>query len=262
MALVVKSWKVSSRSAAGEANVAIVARDSGLLSFILSIVGVDPTTTLQVSSRHVFFEKGDLSGFERRFIPLEHIASTYYGRVKPWKTAGLFIAFSILIGGSLMGHSTGLTVLGTLVFLGGIVLSLLYYYLNRELTIGVVDVSGWPGKLSFKRSVIEGQEINEGAVENVVQIIEHLIKPTEGAMPPNVLLGSDTRPGAMSAAAPKNLTELGRNLGMTREANESSAAAFPNPATATPRQSSGCPKCGASVQGDEAFCGSCGFKLR
>lgn len=262
MALVVKSWKVSSRPAAGEPNVAIVARDSGLLSFILSIVGVDPTTTLQVSARHVFFEKGDLSGFERRFIPLEHVSSTYYGRVKPWKTAGALIVLSILIGGSLMGHSTGLTVLGTLVFLVGVALSLLYYYLNRELRIGVVEVSGWPSSLSFKRSLIEGQEINEGAVENVVQIIEHLIKPTEDAVPSNVLLGSDTRPGAMSAAAPQSLAELGRNIGLGTAASESPGAASPRPAAATPSQSHACPKCGAGVQADEAFCGSCGFKLR
>lgn len=52
MALVVKSWKATSHPAPGEPNVEVVARDSGLLSFVLSVVGIDATVTLQISMLH------------------------------------------------------------------------------------------------------------------------------------------------------------------------------------------------------------------
>lgn len=264
MALVVKSWKVTSHPAPGEPNVSIVARDSGLLSFVLSMLGIDATATLQVSSRHVFYEKGSLSGFERRFVPLEHVASTLYGRIKPWKKTGIFIALSIALGGVLGGA------VGMLLAIVGVALSLLYYFLNRTLTIGVTAVSGHAFELSFSRSVLEGQEVNEAAAENVIRVIEHLIKPIAGAPLGEVSLGSTSGTGAMGSAAPQTIADVARNLGLaSRPAPQAVpvAAAAPTAAAtasaaATAARPTGCPKCGTAVAADEAFCGSCGHKLR
>lgn len=264
MAMVVKSWKVTSYAAPGEPNVAIVARDSGLMSFVLSLVGIDATATLQVSSRHVFYEEGSLSGFVRRFVPLEHVAHTFYERVKPWKRTSIFIALSIALGGSLGG------VMGILLALVGIALCLLYYFLNRPLTIGVTDVSGTRTYLKFGRSLLEGQEIDEKAAENVMMIVEHLIKPTAGATLGDMSIGSTSGSGAMASAAPQNLADLGRNLGLvsrptpqsaSTSASASAAAVVPT-AVATAAKTNGCPKCGTAVSPDEVFCGSCGHKLR
>lgn len=249
MALVVKSWKVTSQPAPGAPNISIVARDSGLLSFVLSTLGIDPTATLQVSSRHVFYEEGSLAGFTRRFVPLEHVASTFYGRIKPWKETGIFMALSVVLGGSSGGA------IGMLLTIVGVALSMLYYFLNRTLTIGLIDVSGGPPiKLTFSRSMIEGQELDEKATENVIRVIEHLIKPTEGIPLGDMSLGSAPRSGAMAAAAPQTFADLGRNLGLGgRPAPQASTAAVPP---------GGCPKCGTAVAPDEVFCGSCGHKLR
>lgn len=258
MALVVKSWKVTSHPAPGEPNVAIVARDSGLMSFVLSMVGIDATATLQISSRHVFYEEGSLAGFTRRFVPLEHVASTFYGRIKPWKKTGFFIALSIGLGGMVSGA------FGMLVLLVGIALSLLYYFLNRTLTIGVIDVSGTMTELSFGRSLLEGQEVDEKAAENVMRIVEHLIKPTEGAPLGHLSLGSTSGSGAMASAAPQTIADLGRNLGLGSTAaprSASTAAPVPTPA-ATSEKFNFCQKCGTAVAPDEVFCGGCGHKLR
>lgn len=254
MALVVKSWKVTSHPAPGEPNVVIVARESGLLSFVLSILGIDATATLQVSSRHVFYEEGSLAGFKRCFVPLEHIAHTVYGRIKPWKKTGFFIALSIGLGGWTGGA------FGMLVLLVGVALSLLYYFLSRTLTIEVADVSGMRTGLSFGRSVLEGQEIDEKAAEAVMRLIEHLIKPTDGDPLGEMNLGSASRSGAMASAAPQTMADLGRNLGLIRPATPQPAAV--STAAATAVKSSGCPKCGTAVALDEVFCGSCGHKLR
>ena len=258
MALVVKSWKVTSHPAPGEPNVAIVARDSGLMSFVLSMVGIDATSTLQISSRHVFYEEGSLAGFTRRFVPLEHVASTFYGRIKPWKKTGFFIALSIGLGGMVSGA------FGMLVLLVGIALSLLYYFLNRTLTIGVIDVSGTVTELSFGRSLLEGQEVDEKAAENVMRIVEHLIKPTEGVLLGDMSFGSTSGSGAMASAAPQTIADLGRNFGLVSPATpqSGSAAAAAPPVAATAAKSASCPKCGHAVAADEVFCGGCGHKLR
>lgn len=52
MALVIKSWSVNSNPAAGQPYVRIVGRESGIVSFILALVGIDATTSLIVTSRH------------------------------------------------------------------------------------------------------------------------------------------------------------------------------------------------------------------
>jgi hypothetical protein len=256
MALVVKSWKVTSNPAPGEPNVAIVARDSGLASFVLSIVGIDATATLRISSRHVFYEEGSLAGFTRRIVPLEHVACTYYGRVKPWKQTSWLLVGSIGLGVWVGGA------VGMLVFLVGSALSLATYFFYRTLTIGVVPVSGEPRiELSFNRSVIEGQEIDDKAAENVIRVIEHLIKPTEGVPLGDLSLGSPAATGAMAAAAPQSLAEVGRNLGLGSPRASPTAPPAAVAASAAVR-SNACPKCGTAVTRDEVFCGICGHKVR
>lgn len=255
MAMVVKSWKVTSHPAPGEPNVAIVARDSGLMSYVLSMVGIDATATLQISSRHVFYEEGSLAGFTRRFVPLEHVAHTFYARVKPWKATGILIALSIGLGGMVSGA------FGMLVLLVGIALSLLFYFLHRPLTIGVMDLSGTPTGLTFGRSLLEGQEVDEKAAENVMRIIEHLIKPTEGVLLGDMSLGSTSGSGAMASAAPQTLADVGRNLGLVSGATPQSASAIAAAPT-TAAKSNVCQKCGTVVALDEVFCGGCGHKLR
>lgn len=64
----------------------------------------------------------------------------------------------------------------TPVFFVGLVIGPLYYFLNKKLTVGVVEGSGWVGGFSFKRSVIEGQNIDEKKAYEVIDIIRALIE--------------------------------------------------------------------------------------
>jgi len=69
-----------------------------------------------------------------------------------------------------------LTALLTPVFFIGLIVGPVYYFLNKHLTVGVVEASGWSGEFSFKRSVIEGQNINEEEAYKVIEIIRSLIE--------------------------------------------------------------------------------------
>ena len=98
MSLVIKSWSVKSTPIPGEPYVKVVARESGFWSFIFSLLGIDATTTLQVSDTRIEYERGSLSGFTRRLTPFEHISSSFYGNHKPWKSALAFLVMCISVG--------------------------------------------------------------------------------------------------------------------------------------------------------------------
>lgn len=158
MALVLKKWH-SDRSADINGNyVHLVGRQPGLFAWLLSKLGVDPTTEVEVKNNLISFTAGSLSGREKRVIPINSISSAYYGYEKPWKEA---LALALVL----------LPVFGL-----GLIIGPLYYILNKKLTVGVVEGSGWIGGFSFKRSVIEGKNIQEHEAYEVIEIIRWLIE--------------------------------------------------------------------------------------
>ena len=52
----------------------------------------------------------------------------------------------------------------------GVVIAILLFILNRELTIGVKEVTDTSYNMTLKRSIIEGQEISEAKLEEITQI--------------------------------------------------------------------------------------------
>ena len=154
MALVIKEWWASSTPNAQGTYVSITGREAGLISYLLSIAGVDPTTHLQVTARNIVFEQGSLAGFSKKVIPLRSLSSGYFGFTKPWREA---VAITV--------STFGL----------GLPIALLYYYLNKRLHIGVVECGGILSGMVFKRSVIEGRTISEEEGKQVIGLIEWLV---------------------------------------------------------------------------------------
>ena len=185
-ALVIKAWKAESKPIDDKNNyVSITGRESGLVAWILSLMGVDPVTTIRVGMDRVEFSSSSLAGTQSRLIPLQSICSTYYGYHKPWKAAVGIVAFFLFFGTSIAsavmqdGSRNG----GASIFLGagaaGFIIALIYYFLNRTLTLGFVEVSGFVGGIKFKRSVIENIDINEAQAKSVCTIIQRLIEAKE-----------------------------------------------------------------------------------
>lgn len=158
MALVLKKWAVSKSPNAAGNYVHLVGREAGLFAWLLSLLGIDPTTEVEIRENLILFTTGSLAGREKRVIPLKSVCSAYYGYEKPWKVA-------LVIGVLLMPF-----------FFIGLLAGPLYYFLNKQLTVGVVETSSWVGGFSFKRSVIEGQNIDENKAYEVIDIIRSLIE--------------------------------------------------------------------------------------
>ena len=136
----------------------LVGRQAGLFAWFLSLVGIDPTTEVEIKDNLIVFTAGSLAGKQKRVIPMQSVCSAYYGYEKPWQLA---LALGVVLFP---------------VFFLGLIVGPLYYFLNKELTVAVVENSSWIGGFSFKRSVIEGQNIDEDKAYEVIDIIRSLIE--------------------------------------------------------------------------------------
>jgi len=158
MALVIKKWFASSTPNERGVFVHLVGRQAGAFAWLLSAVGLDPTTEIEITKDTIVFTAASLAGRTTRVIPIHSLTSAFYGYEKPWQMA-------LLIGALL-----------TPVFFIGLVAGPLYYFLNKTLSVGVVEASGWHGGFAFKRSVIEGQNIDEKQAFKVIDVVRQLIE--------------------------------------------------------------------------------------
>lgn len=160
---VIKSWAASDQQIQGtESLIKIEGRASGFLSWLLGLLEISPTVTLHVSTDKVSFEEGSLQGSVHYHTPLEHVCSTYFGYTKPWKEA--------LVVGVLVGMATF-----WMLFIPGIVVGILYYFLKKTLTLGYTDKGGFTHAISFQMSVIEGQKIDEAEAGRVCALMQQLV---------------------------------------------------------------------------------------
>lgn len=170
MALVIKSWKVDESAADGNL-VKIVGREPGLISWLLSLVGIDATTTFVVTSEKIIYEQGSWQGQTKMIVPLRVVTRSYYGYTKPWKES---LAIAVVASFVL----TALTGFGGIF---GPIAGIVYYFLNKNISFGFVEMSAWSAGISFKRSVIEGQNIDEKQAEKILTFVQKLIdKKTKG----------------------------------------------------------------------------------
>lgn len=158
MALVIKSWKTTNTPAANESYIAIQGRQAGLIGFVLSIIGMDPTVKFTLDHGKVTYTASSWEGTKRVIVPMSSICTGYFGYTRPWKEA-------LVIGVCLLP------------FFGiGLIAGPLYYFLNKRLEFGVRASSGEAFPFAFKRSIIEGQNIDEKAGYAILETMEKHIQ--------------------------------------------------------------------------------------
>lgn len=182
MAYVIKSWRASNKPDSKKNYVKIVGRRQGFISWVLSMIGIDPTMTITVSDARIEISNTSLAGSLRKLIPHQGVCSTFYGYQKPWQMTLVifFLSSSFLSGGLAIAFGSdnkGLAVVG--IFLGllvGIVIALIYYFLNRTITLGFIEQSGVASRIDFKRSVIENQDIDEDQAAYICELVQYLVE--------------------------------------------------------------------------------------
>ncbi len=178
--LVLKSWKANAEPVDADGNfVSIVGRTSGFVAWFLSLIKVDPTTSLKISPERIEFARTSLAGSDVRQVPLSSVCSTYYGYFKPWKSALAILFFFLSIGAAWADNTRGsgqATMNFLFCLLAGVGLGLAYYFFNRSLTLGFVEFSGVVNGIRFKRSLIENLDINEDQAAYICQLTQAMIE--------------------------------------------------------------------------------------
>ena len=185
-AYVIKSWAADTTPVDDEGSyVRIVGRAPGIISWLLAALGIDPTVTMRATATKIVYEVGSLSGRSRRIIPLAKISSLHYGYLKPWISAlALAVFLSFLLGaiGVTMQPDSSVAIIAVAILVS-FVIAIVYYLLNKQLTVGIVEVGGVGSAITFKRSIIENKKINESEAEHVCKLIEALMFREEKQAP-------------------------------------------------------------------------------
>ena len=167
-ALVLKEFTINND---GPEYVHIVARKSGLISWLLTLLGIDTTTIFRVFADRIEFEQGSLSGRLHTVMPLRAISIATCGYTKPFLLVVFAIA-AVFVGiiSAVSMHSPGPFFVWLIVAL----IALVVYYLNKALVVAVVSHSSWPASVCFKRSIIEGVGVGYEQAQEVIRIINKL----------------------------------------------------------------------------------------
>jgi len=196
--LVVKELAIhASEKTAAESRVSIVGRREGLLSFLLTLVGLSPTTTLTVNCRESVCRTSGLLGVAHQSIPMDRVAQVTSGS----KVAFEYIVYAGMVG--LIGLIVScvslfrfdfLALIGVLVVTAVFMaIGLLLYHFNKRFYVGVHPQGGWPMLLVFKPNVIEGVQLNLDRALEIAATIRSLVVDARGAPGTTMGVASESR---------------------------------------------------------------------
>lgn len=168
--LVLKTFTVNEAAPDGIA-VHIVGRKSGLIAWLLTVVGFDALTTLIVNETEISFKSSSLYGQMLKLVPISMISSTTCGYFKPFgfllfgtvfAVVGVIFAIGGIVAGALI-----------LIALGGILLGL--YWTSKSMIISLTAGGMEPVGLRLRPSVIHGMSINLDKVAAAVTLINRRV---------------------------------------------------------------------------------------
>jgi hypothetical protein len=165
MSLVVKKWYADTKPNENGAYVEIYARKPGLLAYCFAMVGIDPTSYIGVFYDKIIIQITSWTGYKKYVVPIESVNFAYFGFVKPKKTAII-----IAVAAGILAYKLNMEN----ILYGGLLLSIVYYVLNKEMEFGLVAEKKFSLN-SLKRSLIEGEVVNIERLELATKIIVTLI---------------------------------------------------------------------------------------
>ena len=157
----------------GPCYVRLVGRNSGLIDWLLTIIGINTTSVFEVYEDRIEYSYGSLFGRMQEMIPLSKVSNLVSGYFKPFLY--LIMALVALLIGIIMACAGG----GGIAFVIGLVIAVVFfvcYHLQKSTMIGVIPNSASPSFVVFKRSLIENKNISEAEAMQIMNIINELVK--------------------------------------------------------------------------------------
>lgn len=172
-ALVLKKFAINKTATGQAALIDIIGRPGGLISWLLTLIGLDSTWNLKVTSTDISLREASLFGQQDSVITVSSISSVHCGYRKP--ISYFFISAACL----LLGLGGWISGAGIASFLGGLIFAAIFfvcYFLRKTIVIYVIPRAGTPTLgLSFQRSVIENVPVDIQQAQLAVGIINSLV---------------------------------------------------------------------------------------
>ncbi len=180
-ALVLKQFSTDAYSG----RVYVVGRQPGFMGWLLSAMGVDANTELTVTPTEVSFRQSSLFGETVTVCPTSRVACASAGYAKP-------VEYLIIAG------LTAVTVIIPIVMI-------ILFFLEKRMFVMVETTGGGSFAIAFKRSLIEGVEVNQEKAKEVLQILHRNVMVSSGAAPAGnapgaPMQGAGMQPAPMQAA--------------------------------------------------------------
>ncbi len=181
MAYVITRWRASDEPNEEGNYVAITGRSAGLISYLLASKGFESKVSFAIDATRIEFVERSISGPVRRVIPLSRVSSSTSGYHKPWKDSlgWGFVSFPFALSWCLLVGWVWGILLAIPTSYG---IARLYYFLNKTLTLGCVEVGGASSEIQFKRSLIEKQDIGEEDAKYISELLHRLVKAHQGTV--------------------------------------------------------------------------------
>ena len=173
-ALVIRRFAINE---AGPLFVEVEGRRSGIVAWLLTLLGFDTTTTLRIHATHAEFSSGSLAGRLKEIVPLSRVSRLGTSYLKPFGYL-IMAALGVYRGCLLMREEDALlTAIICFLSAGGLVW---LYFFHKSIVLFFMPKSSVGLTIAFKRSVIEGQNIDEVAAKRIIAIVERLVRGETG----------------------------------------------------------------------------------
>lgn len=168
--LVLRRFQIDETGTSG-ANVWIEARQPGITSFLLTVVGLDPNSSLRVTRGSISFQNSSVFGMNQVSTPLANVGAFVGGYKKPFWA--LVFSLMMFLLGLIVGSEFGATAFTFFIFLT--LAGLVYYYLQKTMFMGFETSGGGTYGFAFKASVLEGVGVDIKRVESTIAYVNSLI---------------------------------------------------------------------------------------
>jgi hypothetical protein len=176
--LVLKRFTLGQTTPEG-AFLAFQGRAPGLISFLLNLAGLDPTTTMLCFLDRLELSQSGLFGRTSVVIPLKKVTAVQGGYSKPLYAlvaalfAGLY-GLSMMMVAVVSGGDTPPLVFGMLAFLVAAIF-LAVYVLSRKMTLHVQNGGDRTYGVTFGQGVIEGVAVDAARVQQAVEMLQRAV---------------------------------------------------------------------------------------
>jgi lipid-A-disaccharide synthase-like uncharacterized protein len=233
--IVLKRFRINEVASAGPA-VEISGRASGIVSWVLNLLRLEPGIDLTVTDSEVSIRSASLGGVLHTYIPLGKVTAAVCGYQRSIWALGFAILFafgfvlnflSALVASRRNETSVDMGLAFLFLILGGI--ALLVYFFSKKIGVSV-DSSLHTHGVAFKRSLIENVSVDLPQALRAISVINNRILAAQTVK--TVSVGAGASPGPIETATSSAGGVNGR-----------------------------CPSCKAVNPTGVRFCENCGFEL-